>query len=199
MYILLIIIAFAALMIYMFATADNPYIFLRDRPQPWESKRKSINYYAWRGPMFVEDFRNFEGDNNPMDEIVPSCHCCQIPHYNMTVPKSKQCHTFARNQCRVRTQTAEKGWKHEYWNSAHRIHPNSDDDPIDGMSLHSEKCKMGGVGNFAQVTNNNLDAPNNLPSAQMRSWMGDWFNDCEKISPWCYAETYKKCMENENC
>lgn len=178
----LIVVALVALMVYMFATADNQYIFLRDRPTPWESKRQSINYYAWRGPMFTEDFGNFEGANNPKEELVPSCHVCEIPKYNATMPGVKQCHRLAMNQCRVRTQTAEQGWKHEYWNSPHRIHPNLPGSPD----------------NFAQVTNNNLDAPNNLPSAQMRSWMGDWFDDCDKVSPWCYATTYKQCTEESD-
>lgn len=182
---LILVVLLVCLVVYMFATADNQYVFLKDRPKPWESKRQSINYYAWRGPMFVEDFRNFEsGPNNPKDEIVPTCHSCEIPKYNATVPKAKKCHRYAMNQCRVRSQTAEKGWRHEYWNSPHKM---------------TEPSVLGGPGNFAQVTNNNLDVPNNLPSAQMRSWMGDWFNDCDKVSPWCYAETYKQCMDSDNC
>ena len=55
-------------------------------------------------------------------------------------------------------------------------------------------ARLGGPGNFAQISNNNLDAPNNLKSAQMRSIMGDWFHPRDKVSPWCYAETYKQCM-----
>lgn len=190
----LVIIAVSALVIYMFATKDNQYVFIRDRPVQPPSKRQSINYYAWQGPFFVENsmplegtvenFNNFSGSNNPKNEVVPTCHPCEIPKYNMNNPKAKKCHKFAMNQCRVRTQTSEMGWKNEYWNSQHRM-----EGPSDGLSR-----KLGGPGNFAQTTNNNLDFPNNLPSAQMRSVMGDWFADEDKVSPFCYAETYKACM-----
>jgi hypothetical protein len=183
---LVLMVVTIALMVYLFATTDNQYVFIKDRPVPWESKRQSINYYAWRGPMFAEEFRNFEGANNPKDELVPTCHSCEIPKYNSAVPKSKSCHTAARNQCRVRTQTAEEGWRHEYSNSPYKIH-----------GLFGADRKLGGPGNFAQVSNNNLDAPNNLTSVQMRSWMGDWFDDRDKTSPWCYTETYKQCMKGE--
>lgn len=197
----LILIGTALLMLYIFAKSDNEYIFIRDRPKEWAPKRQSINYYAWQGPMFVEDFsgadsslpqkENFTNfqcpDNNPKEEIVPTCGACEIPKYNTTVKGAAKCHQFAMNQCRVRTQTAEKGYKHEYWNSQHKM-----EGPSDGLSK-----KLGGAGNFRQTTNNNLSAPNNLPSAQMRSWMGDWFNDCDKVSPWCYTETYNKCMMSQ--
>jgi hypothetical protein len=179
-----VIIAVVALVVYLFATADNQYIFQRDRPKPWESKRQSINYYAWRGPMFVEDFGNFEGDNNPKAEIVPTCHSCAIPTYNTSVPEAKKCNRYAMDQCRIKTQTAEDGWRHEYWNSQHKM-----EGPSDGLAK-----KLGGPGSFKQVTNNNLSAPNNLAAAQMRSRMGDWFDDCDKVSPWCYALEYNRCM-----
>lgn len=199
-----ILAAAGLLVLYLFAKADGDYVFIRDRPKPWTPKRKSINYYAWQGPFFIEDFSggtggtggtgatvrenfgNFQGANNPKDEIVPTCGACEIPKYNATVKGAKECHKFAMNQCRVRTQTSEKGYKHEFWNSAHKM-----EGPHDGLSK-----KMGGAGNFQQSTNNNLSAPNNLPSAQMRSVMGDWFDDQEKVSPWCYAETYNQCMAN---
>ena len=179
-----IFVGLFALIVYLFANADNEYIFLRDRPQPWEPKRKSINYYAWRGPMFVEDFQDFEGENNPKQEIVPTCGSCTIPKYNhngANACEETACHRWARDQCRIRTQTAEDGWRHEYWNSTYRMRPPTKNDP----------------GNFAQVTNNNLDAPNNLVSAQMRSWMGDWFDPRDKVSPWCYANNLKDCRREE--
>ena len=215
----------AALMVYMFANGDNEYVFHQDRPKAWVPKRKSINYYAWRGPMFAEDFAGgnmaevnaihqtkgqfgptqpfsstsydagisnasvegfqaFEGANNPKAEIVPTCGGCEIPKYNATVKGAKRCHQVAKNQCRVPTLTAEDGWRHEYWNSQYRM-----EGPTEGIS-----AKLGGPGSFSQVVNNNLSAPNNLKGAQMRSVMGDWFHPRDKVSPWCYAETYKQCM-----
>ena len=228
-----ILAATAALLIYIFAKADDEYVFIQDRPKPWVPKRKSINYYAWRGPFFVEDFaggvgqvaesnakeqnkgqfgkelggitfssskwdagifnasvegmetfQDLEGANNPKAEIVPTCGKCEIPKYNTTVKGAAQCHRIAKDQCRVPTLPSEEGWRHEYWNSQYRM-----EGPTEGLS-----AKLGGPGNFSQVTNNNLSAPNNLKSAQMRSIMGDWFDPRDKVSPWCYAEMYNKCM-----
>lgn len=262
----LILVAAVALVVYMFANADNEYVRLRDRPKPWVPKRQSINYYAWKGPMFVEDFtdiamvglasgqekqqppfgpmgkaldgpasvchgssyaspvglptadcdqytpkdekcsscpenssefvqgsqppncacRNtienfgsFEGENNPKAEIVPTCGACEIPKYNGCVEGAGKCHAFAMDKCRIPTLTAEDGWYNEYWNSQYR--------------MQGPDKKLGTPGNYAQVTNNNLDAPNNLKSAQMRSIMGDWFCPKDKVSPYCYANTWKQC------
>lgn len=231
----------AALLVYLFAKADDEYVFLKDRPKEWVPKRQSINYYAWRGPFFVEDFaggvgaqadanareqfkgqfgevkdgiqftstqwdagiantsvegmsgypadraqgyehfQDFEGANNPKAEIVPTCGGCEIPKYNRTVKGAAQCHRIAKDQCRVPTLPSEEGWRHEYWNSQYKMKG-----PEDGP--------MGGPGNYAQTVNNNLSAPNNLKSAQMRSIMGDWFHPRDKVSPWCYAEMYERCM-----
>ncbi len=188
----IILIGATLFVVYLFSKSDDEYVFLRDRPKEWTPKRKSINYYAWQGPLFVEDFSgkegfgNFQGANNPKEEIVPTCGACEIPKYNKTVKGADECHKFAMNQCRVQTQTSEKGYKHEYWNSQHKM-----EGPTDGLSK-----KLGGAGNYSQTTNNNLSYPNNLPSAQMRSVMGDWFGDHDKVSPVCYAQTYEKCMAN---
>ena len=190
---ILILAAVAALLIYLFANADNEYVFIKDRPKEWIPKRKSINYYAWRGPMFVEDFANgesptdeftgiagfaeanakeqysgqfgdhqienfgsqienfgaFRGANNPKAEIVPTCGSCEIPKYNKNVKGASECHTSAQDFCRVPTMTSEDGWRHEYWNSQYRM---------EGPG----KGPLGGPGNFRQVSNNDLDAPNNL-------------------------------------
>lgn len=236
-----ILIAAVALVVYMFATADNQYVMLKDRPKPWVPKRKSINYYAWRGPFFVEDFHggagntseaanspqntadcnqynpddstalavscpcnssgfsndacvnsyvatgaakehfgNFSGENNPKAEIVPTCGACEVPKYNTHVRGARECHVAAKKGCRIPTLTAEQGWYNEYWNSTYR--------------MEGPDRKLGTPGNYAQITNNNLDAPNNLESAQMRSWMGDWFCPRDKVSPYCYANKYRQCM-----
>jgi len=238
---ILILAAVAALLVYLFANADNEYVFIKDRPKEWVPKRKSINYYAWRGPMFVEDFANgesstsstdefagsftgghaevnakdqnegqfgdhqmenfaphlenfapqlenfgaFRGANNPKAEIVPTCGSCEIPKYNKNVKGAAECHRASQDSCRVPTMTSEDGWRHEYWNSQYKM---------EGPG----KGPLGGPGNYAQVSNNNLDAPNNLKSAQMRSIMGDWFHPRDKVSPWCYAENYKQCMQEIN-
>lgn len=169
-----LVVGLILLMVYLFATNDNQYVMIADRPKPWESQRQSINNYAWRGPMFVEDFRNFTGDNNPLNEVTPTGACCKVPKYNKNVDGALECNELALNSCRIPTLTAEESWRNEYHNSPYNL------------SRNPKK-------NFSQITNNNLSAANNLKSAQMRSVMGDWFDPKDKISPWCYAETYDNC------
>lgn len=169
-----LLIAFAALMIYMFATADNEYVPVADRPKSREPKRQSINYYGWRGPFFVEDFTNFNAENNPKAEIVPNPEGgeCAIPKYNTNVPGVAECHREAMCKCRIPTLTAEESWRNEYHNSVYRL----------------GQCDA-----YDQTTNNNLSAPNNLKAAQMKSCMGDVFDPADKVSPWCYANAMKQC------
>lgn len=176
---LVLLVGLAALLVYLFATRDNDYIPIADRPQDLESKRQSINYYGWRGPMFVEDFTNFSGANNPKEQLVPVVRCgvtpdgkddCDIPKYNRNVPGMLDRHQQASEQCQLPdTLTSEESWRNEYHNSVYRL---------------------GGPDGYRQVTNNNLSAPNNLKAAQMKSVMGDWFDPKDKISPWCYAQSF---------
>lgn len=174
-----LVVGLILLMVYLFATNDNQYVMLADRPKPWESKRQSINYYAWKGPMFVEDFGNFRGENNPLNEVTPTGACCDIPKYNKNVAGALECNEYALGSCRIPTQTAEESWRNEYHNSPYNL------------SRNPKK-------NYNQITNNNLSAANNLKSAQMRSIMGDWFDPKDKVSPWCYAEMYGHCSSNLN-
>ena len=67
-YLLLSAIAFV---VYIFATRDDPYIPIRKREKPLKSERQIINWYAWRGPMFIEDFA---GDNTK--DNTPPCGSC---------------------------------------------------------------------------------------------------------------------------
>jgi hypothetical protein len=143
---------------------------------PFESQRKSINYYAWKGPFFIEGFNNFHRENNPLEELVPgteSADGCTIPKYNTNNPDVLECHQSATENCLIPTLTSEDSWRNEYHNSQYRL---------------------GKADAFKQATNNNLSAPNNLKSAQMKSIMGDWFDPKDKVSPWCYAESLKTCM-----
>ena len=54
--------------VYIFATKDNPYIPIAKRPKPLGSKREIINWYAWKGPMFIEDFK---GQSSESEAISP--------------------------------------------------------------------------------------------------------------------------------
>lgn len=177
-----LLIAVGLLVIYLFSRRDaGDYVNIADRPKDWEPKRQSINYYGFRGPFFVEDFSNFNAQNNPKQDIAPTCmdsNCqgckeCDIPKYNKHTVGVLECHRNVSDCCRVDTLTAEQSWRNEYHNSSYRL---------------------GGPHGYDQVVNNNLSAPNNLKAAQMKSVMGDWFDPKDKISPWCYAESMKPCL-----
>ena len=173
----MLVTLFSVLIVYMFATKDSPYVPINERPIPDEPKRKSINKYAWRGPMFVEEFGTFSGVNNPKEEVVPTPSKCEIPKYNASVPGVRGCHEEALGHCMIGPMTAEGSWRHEY---------------------HNAPYKLGQCNAFDQVTNNNLSAPNNLKSAQLKGVMGDWFG-CDKVSPWCYATHMNKCAKFNTC
>ena len=51
--ILLLVLTFFML-IYLFATKDQPFAPVKNTDT--KSKQDVINWFAWRGPMFVEDF-----------------------------------------------------------------------------------------------------------------------------------------------
>jgi|JI10StandDraft_1071094.scaffolds.fasta_scaffold105935_4 hypothetical protein len=175
----LVLIVVGGLIIYLFTRRDSgEYVKVADREaNRWEPKRQSINYYAFRGPFFVEDFTNFNAENNPKQDIAPTSDCppneCDIPKYNKHTMGVLDCHQDVSKCCTVDTLTAEQSWRNEYHNSPYRL---------------------GGPDGYSQAVNNNLSAPNNLKAAQMKSVMGDWFDPKDKISPWCYAESMKPCL-----
>ena len=78
---LLVIVIF--LIAYIFSTRDDPYIPIRKRKVEAPTKRRIINWYSWRGPMFIEDFDGSEywkqngGDNSQIQEYVQSGN---LPH-----------------------------------------------------------------------------------------------------------------------
>jgi len=176
-----LLIAVSALVIYLFATKDTVYVPLREKPQPTKSKKNVINYYAWKGPFFTEDFQNFQPPNNRLNELVPTGKtCCEIPKYNMHNEDVKECHRYASDYCRIPSLTAENCWRNEWWNCTYRMRP--------------PNPKTGDPGNYAQCTNNNLDTPNNLKS-QCHPYFMDYSHPRDKISPKCYANTMKACLE----
>ena len=85
-YEIIVIGVVCSLLIYLLATKDDNWVPMRERPTETKSKKSVINYHAWRGPMFIEDFTtegftNFttEGFNNfttdnPNEENVPVLH-----------------------------------------------------------------------------------------------------------------------------
>lgn len=168
---IILLIAVVILIVYLFATKDNPYVPINERVTPWKSKRRVINYHGWKGPMFIEDFTNT--DNSPK--------------YN----KSKEmCHRFAKNKCITPTLTSEQDWYNEYWNSTYKMTGPSDQ----GSLCRGPNWKKGDPGNYRQVTNNNLDPSNNL-KCQARSTNKDFCHPCDKVSPKCYVHTLNKCLD----
>jgi len=51
-----------ALLVYLFATRDSPFIPDKLKPHKQFSKQDVINWNAWRGGMFTEDFADGGGD-----------------------------------------------------------------------------------------------------------------------------------------
>lgn len=184
---IIIIALVCALIIWLLITKDDNWVPLSQRPQEKKSKKSVINYYAWKGPMFVEDFTNFTCDN-PNKEIVPVSRNI-IKQQNITKEQQQKCHEVAMNNCNVDTLTAEQDWREEYWNSTYKMTGPSDK----GDLCRKPDWSKGDPGNFLQATNNNLDAPNNL-TCQARSINKDYCDTRDKVSPYCYKKTYEKCL-----
>lgn len=196
---IILLIAVITLIIYLFATKDYPYVPIKDRINGGgyqQSKRRVINYYGWKGPMFIEDFTS----ENPYQETVPvsrpnpyltphESKGCTVPKYNKS-DKMKYCHRAAKNKCRVPTLTSEQDWYNEYWNSTYMMTGPSDE----GSLCKGPQWSIGDPGNYRQATNNNLDFPMNL-KCQARSTNKDFCHPRDKVSPKCYASSIKECLE----
>lgn len=146
---------------------------------------------------YRETFQNFFGPNNPLNEIVPvqrpnpylNNKLCVVPKYNMHNEEYKKCHSYAKSKCKVPTYDAEHGWRNEYWNSTYKMTTPSDE----GSLCRPPDWRIGDPGNYKQVTNNNLDAPNNL-KCQARGRDMDYCNAEDKVSPVCYVSVLKDCL-----
>jgi hypothetical protein len=206
---IVLLLAVSSLLIYLIATKDNEYIPIADRPKPEVIRRNVINYWGWKGPMFIDDFNGEIGEcnncnvdpDNPYQENVPvsrpnpylnPSHSkgCVVPKYNTGNEKMKYCHRAARDKCRVNTLTSEEDWYNEYWNSTYKMTGPSDQ----GSLCRPPNWKLGDPGNYRQATNNNLDAPNNL-KCQARSRYKDYCHPRDKVSPKCYAKTLNECLD----
>lgn len=174
-----LLISVIMLLAYLFATHDAPYIPLRKREQPLGTKRKIINWYAWRGPMFVEDFEN------PTALPSDAKSCKGVDHQSFQREKRDRdfadCHKYAMSHCRTPSFTSEQSYRNEYWNCAYWMRgPNE---------------ITGDAGNYKQCTNNNLDSPNQLACKNNR-WDGDTCNPKKRVSPVCYKRNLDQCMRS---
>lgn len=91
------------LLVYIFANKDNPYIPLARREQPYQSKRQIINWFGFKGPMFVEGFADFLPPQMSPD-----------PYYN-------DCNQLGFDKCKVNPLTSEISWRNQYYNYPYRM------------------------------------------------------------------------------
>ncbi len=148
-----------------------------------------------------ENFNNFFGPNNPLNEVVPvqrpnpylgGVKECVYSKYNMNNEKVKQCHAYAKQKCRVPTYNAEHGWRNEYHNETYKMVAPSDD----GSLCRAPDWSKGDPGNYRQMTNNNLSIANNL-KCQARGRDMDYCHPRDKVSPVCYATMMSYCLDSE--
>ena len=84
------------------------------------------------------------------------------------------CHKLAGNNCRIPSESSHKCWLNEYQNCSYR---------------------MGHKGAYRQCTNNNTEAPNNIPcKCNNRSF--DMCRPSDKASEKCYNSVYYRCMQS---
>jgi hypothetical protein len=190
---ILLLICASALVLYLLATKDNEYIPIKEREPEWKSNRNVINYWGWRGPMFIDDFQNFTTDNTYQETVPvsrPNPYIGVLVQDHSDKQKLKQCHIQAKAKCVTPVLTSENDFRNEYWNSPYWMRAPSDK----GQLCHKPDWAAGDPGNFKQATNNNLDAPNNL-TCQGRSIMGDYCESDDKVSPVCYTKELELCMK----
>jgi hypothetical protein len=201
--ILLLVLTFFML-IYLFATKDQPFAPVKNTDT--KSKQDVINWFAWRGPMFVEDFNGspfipledaedevcaksrmsppnaamFEGFGNHMLplEIIKQDKGGFLP-LAYDNPISLKDHLETYKKCTTsKLSTSEKAYRNEYHNCSYKMMP------------PNKKTKD--LGNFKQCTNNNLDAPNNLKFKSLGRWDYDVTMPDDRVSQACYAKNLKQ-------
>jgi hypothetical protein len=122
---------------------------------------------------------------NKNRELVPTNKQCEIPKYNTGNKKAEKCHRFAKQKCRIPELTSKLYWQNEFHNDVYTLR---------GPSFTSDgKVDLG---NYRQVTNNNLDAPNNL-KCQCYGRTCETCPDNERISQGCYAVNYGRCLDGK--
>lgn len=198
--------------VYIFATKDIPYIPLRKREKPLTSKREIINWYAWRGPMFIEDFHDSCSDshnntghndsqkkNNCVEFVGPilsdnptnlpsdSIECCQENEIKRQkhLQDFKSCNRIAMKMSRTPScaETAQHSWENKQFNCSYVMRG---PDPI-----------TGDLGNYTQCTNNNLDTPNQLKCVGLGVIDSEVCPTEHLVSPYYYNKVLNKCMQDK--
>jgi hypothetical protein len=199
---ILLLLSVFALLVYLFATKDKPYIPAKSVNT--KSKQDVINWPAWRGEMFVEDFNGSSFtpvpddvdicpptlDSPPNDAMFEGFGNYMLPldiirqDKGGLLPLTKEHkitlndHLDAYGKCITsKLSTSEKAYQNEYHNCSYKMMP--------------PNKETGDLGNFKQCTNNNLDAPNNLRFKSQGRWDYDITNPCDRVSHVCYAKNLK--------
>jgi hypothetical protein len=183
--------------VYIFATKDNPYVPIRKREKPLGSKREIINWYAWKGPMFIEDFEGKnstkEGccnDTNPILSDDPTnidFECCKenTEKRQKHANDFKVCNREAMKLSRTPrcAETSQHSWENKYFNCTYL--------------MRGPNPETGDLGNYTQCTNNNLDAPNQLKCVGLGRIDADTCPTQQLVSHYNYDKVLDKCMQDK--
>lgn len=222
----LLLLLLFALLIYLFATKDNPFIPNSLKPRAITSKQEVINWWGFRGPMFTEDFANTNnsgdfGDigtknytetsslmNYPTNETSEPGLETGIENFGSYLLNPNQVYS---NDPYNDEQTLLSSDNNKYAKDQKQCHLEAYGKCRSTNQATSERkyenefwnCsyKMKGpkgndLGNFKQCTNNNLNTPNQLKCASLGRWDFDTCNPEDRVSHVCYKRNYDKCMAN---
>lgn len=220
--ILLLLLTFALLM-YLFATKDNPFIPQKLTPSKPPSKQGVINWFAWRGPMFVEDFGDIGykpgnySNGSPYetfdDQPDPSAKEPTESEAMITALEGFGNHTLPTepHSCKANQYAAER--KAKFLADHQKCHSLAYENCGPSNVSTSEKsykheyhnCSYrmrapnpitGDLGNYKQCTNNSLDTPNQLKCVNEGRWDFDTCKPNDRVSHVCYKRNYDKCMKS---
>ena len=221
-YLLLSAIAFV---VYIFATRDDPYIPIRKREKPLKSKREIINWYAWRGPMFIEDFEGSKGSNDKNKINTPSCGSCPNKQFPCSIAPTNCGVNFVTpilsdNPMNLPSDPVACCQENELKRQKHAKDfavcnrkamnfcrtPPAEETSQQSWSNKYFNCsyimrppnwKTGDLGNYTQCTNNNLDAPNQLKCVGLGRIDADTCPPTHLVSHVCYKQKLDKCMKEK--
>lgn len=219
-----LLVAVFALLLYLFATKDSPFVPYALQPKKEKTKSGVINWYAWRGPMFVEDFNDFGDIGNkpgnystgmPYEGFVPSGNDNDLspPHQtsegkalmdalegfgNHALPsETLACNTAPR---KAKFFGDHQSCHLDTYRKCKGVKLSTSEDAYRNeyhncsYQMRAPNPVTGDLGNYKQCTNNNLDAPNFLKYKSQGRWDYDITPPKDRISPVCYKRNYDKCL-----
>lgn len=214
-YLLVVAILFVA---YMFATHDDPYIPINQRPKPYTSKRQLISWFAFRGPMFIEDF---ECTHSAQTSQKNKCLSCDARNKSTDAKYNDNIYigsTYSDNPmnlpsdpaecCAENTMKKQKRMK-DFEKCNQYAMSNSREPPAEETSqkswenkyfnypyvMRGPNYKTGDLGNYKQCTNNNLDDPNQLKCVGLGRIDADTCSVPHLVSHYDYKKNLDSCMK----